>query len=150
MGGFATSTAFSAMQYAMDNAQSAEKAKVNAGAAAAAAQAQADQIKTAQAIDERTRQDNLERALATQRARSGAQGTSGGGSSTAALASLASDAAQDNADSIEVANQRIQKINDDYQWGQSKSLLDTTYPTYRNGLSLVRQGVSGGLSLLDE
>lgn len=150
MGGFATSTAFSAMQYAMDNAQSKEKAKVNAASAAAAAQSQADQIKTSQQIEERTRQDNLERQLASSRARFGAQGTSGGGSSTAALATLAGDAAQESADSVELANQRIQRINDEYRWGQSKSLLDSTYPAYRSGLSLVRQGVSGGLSLLDE
>lgn len=150
MGGFVTSTAFSAMQYAMDNAQRKDELQTDNAIAMADAQSQADDIKSKQAIDERNRQDNLKRALAAQRARFGAQGTSAGGSSTAALASLARDAAQESDDSREIANQRLQRIDEEYRWGRSKSLLDSTYPTYRNALSLMRQGVSGGVSLLDE
>lgn len=150
MGGFVTSTAFSAMQYAMDNAQRKDQQDTNTSIAAADAQSKADQIKSQYAVDERNRQENLQRALATQRARFGAQGTSAGGSSTAALAALASDATQESSDARNAANQQIQRINDQYTWNQSKSLLDSTYPTYRNALSLVRQGVAGGVSLINE
>lgn len=150
MGGFVTSTAFSAMQYAMDNAQSKSEANTESAIAAADAQSKANQIKSELEVDERNRQETLKRALATQRARSGAQGTSGGGSSTAALAALASDTAQESSDARNLANQQIQRINEEYSWGQSKSLLSSTYPTYRNALSLVRQGVSGSVSLIDD
>lgn len=150
MGGFVTSTAFSAMQYAMDNAQRKAEVKTDDSVALADAQSKADQIKASQAIDERNRQDSLKRALATQRARFGAQGVSGGGSSTAALSSLAGDAAQESTDARDAANQQIQRINDEYNWRKTKSLLDSVYPSNRNALSLMRQSVSGSLSLLED
>jgi hypothetical protein len=150
MGGFVTSTAFSAMQYAMDNAQRKAEVKTDDSVALANAQSKAEQIKASQAIDERTRQENLKRALATQRARFGAQGISAGGSSVAAQAALASDAAQESVDARNAANQQIQRINDEYNWSKTKNLLSNSYPANRNALSLMRQSVSGGLSLLDD
>jgi len=71
--------AMSAMQLGMDMAQqNAAQAQ-----AKAEAQAQTQQIQQTQAIQSRERQEQLRRALATQRARFGAQGIGGDGSAAA-------------------------------------------------------------------
>lgn len=149
MGGFATTAALSAMQYAVDSKQRGAEAKLEQQQAKAAAQSQAAQIQQAEAIDQQDRQERLRRAMATQRARFGAQGIGGGGSSEAALAGLAAEAEREGAQDQKVSALKLQRVGQEYAYGQRRSLLDETYPRYRTALSAVRQGLSG-VSLLDE
>ena len=112
------------------------------------AQAEVAQIQQAEAIEKADRQDRLRRALATQRARFGAQGTGSGDSSAAALGGLA-DADREAREAAELTDIRLQRVNDQLATVKRKSLLDTKYPRYQKAISAVRQGVSG-LSLLDD
>lgn len=149
MGGFVTSAALSAMQYAVDDKQRTAQSKVEQASAKSDAEAEVAQIQQADAIEQRDRQDRLRRALATQRARFGAQGTGGGGSSDAALAGLAAESDREAKEDQDLTNIRLQRVNDQLAWGKRKSLLDTTYPRYQKAISAVRQGLSG-VSLLDD
>jgi RNA 3'-terminal phosphate cyclase len=75
MGGFVTSAALSAMEYVVDEKQRKAESKVEQAAAQSEAASEVAQIQQAEAIEKAERQDRLRRALATQRARFGAQGT---------------------------------------------------------------------------
>jgi hypothetical protein len=149
MGGFATSAALSAMQYAVDSSQRKAEAKLERQQSQAEAQSQAAQIEQAKAIDQQDRQERLRRSLATQRARFGAQGIAGGGSSEAALVGLAAEADREAEQDDKVSALKMQRVDQQLSYGRSRSLLDETYPRYRTALSAVRQGLSG-VSLLNE
>lgn len=149
MGGFVTSAALSAMQYVVDEKQRTAQSKVEQAAAQSEAQAEVAQIQQAEAVEKADRQDRLRRALATQRARFGAQGTGSGDSSAAALGGLAADADREAREAAELTDIRLQRVNDQLATVKRKSLLDTKYPRYQKAISAVRQGVSG-LSLLDD
>jgi hypothetical protein len=73
----------------------------------------------------------------------------GSSSGDAALAGLAAEADRERSESNAVAELRSQRISDQLSYSKKKTLLDTTYPKYRNTISLMRQGLSG-LSLLDD
>jgi hypothetical protein len=149
MGGFATSAAMSAMQYTIDNAQRKAEAKLDRQQAAVEAGAEAAHLQQAQAVQDSERQERLRRALATQRARFGAQGVAEGGSSAAALAGLAAEADREGEAQSQDTARKLQRLNQQLSFGQRRSLLDQTYPRYQKALSVVRQGMSG-VSLLDE
>ena len=109
MGGMIPSAAMTALQMGMDVAQqkSAEKE------AKAEARAQTQQIQQTQAIATRQRQDQLRRALATQRARFGAQGVAAGsGSAEAALGGLEAEATREDAESRSLGELRIGRLSD--------------------------------------
>lgn len=149
MGGFATSAAMSAVQYAIENSQRKAETKLEREQSAAEARSEAAEIAQAQESDRQERQERLRRALATQRARFGAQGVGSGGSSEAALAGLAAEADREGEQEEKSASLKLQRVSDKATYGQRRSLLDETYPRYRSALSAVRRGVSG-VSLLDE
>ncbi|MBK8174233.1 MAG: hypothetical protein IPK66_02770 [Rhodospirillales bacterium] len=144
MGGMLPTAAMSVMQMGLESAQQ--------GAASAQAQAEADaqvqQIRQTQQIDSQQRRDQLRRALATQRARFGAQGITGGASSQAVLSGIEADAAQEEADSQALSNLRIGKIQQDADWQRRRNLLDASSPTYRSAFSLVQRGLRS-VPLLD-
>ncbi len=149
MGGFVASAALSAMQYVVDEKQRSAQAKLEQAAAQSEANADAAQIQQTEAMEKADRQDRLRRALATQRARFGAQGTSSGGSSAAALAGLAAETDREDREAEEFANTRLQRVTDQLATVKRKSLLDTKYPRYQKAISAVRQGISG-VSLLED
>lgn len=149
MGGFVTSAALSAMQYAVGEKQRTDELKIELAAAQSQANSEAAQVQQAAASEIAERQDRLRRAIATQRARFGAQGTGSGTSSTAALAGLASDADREDQETVDQANTQLQRISDQLATVKRKSLLDTTYPRYQKAISTVRQGISGA-SLLED
>ena len=120
------------------------------------AQWQVDQIRQAQQIDERQRRDRLRRALATQRARFGAEGIGTGGSAQAVLAGLAAEAERENSDDRAMATARINRINDQYDWKRRKfvletpraNLLEASRPKNQSNFNLLR-GALRTLSLLE-
>lgn len=103
MGGVLPSAAMSVLQMGFE----AEQARGQTAAQEANARAQTEQIRQNQIIEDRNRGDRLRRALATQRARFGAQGIGSGGSSQAVLAGLAAEAEQEHADSRAQTSSRI-------------------------------------------
>lgn len=146
MGGMLPTAAMSAMQLGMDMAQQ-NSAQAQAKAEA---QAQTQQIQQTQAIQSRERQDQLRRALATQRARFGAKGISdGSGSAAAALGGLQAEADREDQDATSLSALRIGRINDDVEWQQHRSLLDASQSRYRTAFSLMQRSLRS-VPLLDE
>lgn len=146
MGGMLPTAAMSAMQLGMDMAQQ-NSAQAQAKAEA---QAQTQQIQQNQVIQSRERQEQLRRALATQRARFGAQGISdGSGSAAAALGGLQAEADREDQDASSLSALRIGRINDDVEWQQRRSLLDASQSRYRTAFSLMQRSLRS-VPLLDE
>ena len=147
MGGMIPSAAMTALQMGMDVAQqkSAEKE------AKAEARAQTQQIQQTQAIATRQRQDQLRRALATQRAaRFGAQGVAAGsGSAEAALGGLEAEATREDAESRSLGELRIGRLSDQLDWQRRRNLLDVSSSGTRSAFSLVQRGLRS-VSLFDE
>jgi hypothetical protein len=128
----------SALQLGMDAAQQ----RAASAEARSDARAQSQQIQQSQAIADRQRRDQLRRALATQRARFGAQGiTASAGSAEAALGGMAAEVERESADSRAVSSMRINKINDELDWQNRRNLLEASSPTYRTAFSLMQRGV---------
>lgn len=138
MGGLLPGAAMSALQIGMEAAQrGAQQQQAKAEAAA-----QAQQITTTQAISARERQDQLRRALATQRARFGAQGLlSTSGSARAVISGLEEDAERDDADSRLLTDLRLDRLNDQVDWQRRRSLLDASMPAYRSAFTMLQRGV---------
>ena len=136
MGGVLPAAAMSVLQMGFE----AEQARGQTAAQEANARAQTEQIRQIQIIEERKRRDRLRRALATQRARFGAQGIGSGGSSQAVLAGLAAEAEQENADSRARTSSRISQINDQLAWSRKKNLLEASRPGNRMAFGLLQQG----------
>lgn len=146
MGGIIPSAAMTALQMGMDVAQqkSAEQQ------AKAEARAQTQQIEQTQAIASRQRQDQLRRALATQRARFGAQGVAAGsGSAEAALGGLEAEATREDAESRSLGELRIDRLNDQLDWQRRRNLLEASSSGSRSAFSLVQRGLRS-VSLLGD
>ena len=148
MGGFLPTAAMSAVQMGFAAAEQARQAEQMQAAQSANARAQINQIRLVNDIDSRRRQEQLRRALASQRARFGAQGITNGGSAEAALHGLAAEAQQHDEDSRALAQQRIARINQDVEWSHRRNLLNSYQPQYRASLSLLQQGIRA-IPLLD-
>jgi hypothetical protein len=145
MGGFLPSAALTALQAGMemaqrDTAQAEEKST---------AQAQIAQVRLAQQTEDRERRERLKRALATQRARFGAQGLSSSASSDAVLGGLTKEVEQEALDSATQANFRVDRINDQLAWSRRKSLLSPSSPQNRYAFSMIQQGLRS-IPLLDQ
>jgi hypothetical protein len=136
MGGVLPTAAMSVLQMGFDAAQQSNQA----AAQEAAARGQTEQIRQTQQIEERQKRDRLRRTLATQRARFGAQGVTGGGSSQAVLSGLASEAEQQIADSRALAATRINQINNQLAWSQRTNLLEASRTGNRTAFGLLQQG----------
>ena len=136
MGGIVPTAAMSVLQMGFEAAQKSNQA----AAQEADARSRTEQIRQVQQIEERQRRDHLRRALATQRARFGAQGIGAGGSSQAVLSGLAAEAEQENADSRALASTRINRINDQLAWSRRKNLLEASRPGNRMAFGLLQQG----------
>jgi hypothetical protein len=136
MGATLPSIALSAVQMGMATARES--------AASAAqedqAKAQMAQIRLQQKAEDRARQERLRRALATQRARFGAQGIGSSGSASAVLAGLASEAERQAGESRALSNLRTQNIQDQLVWSQRKNLLDASSPQNRLAFGFANQG----------
>lgn len=139
MGGMLPTAALSAVQFGMDMAQQ----KTGQAEAKADAQAQTQQIQQQQEVQLRDRREQLRRAMATQRARFGAQGLTagGGGSAESTLSGLEGEAARDEEDATNLSSLRIDRINDDLEYQQRRSLLDASSSRYRSAFSLMQQSL---------
>ncbi len=146
MGGMLPTAAMSALQFGMDMAQqNASQAEAKADA-----RAQTQQIQQQQEVQSRERRDQLRRALATQRARFGAQGiAAGGGSVEAALGGLEAEAARDEQEASSVGTMRINRIDDQLDWQKRRNLLDASSPRYRSAFSLMQRSLRS-VPLLDD
>lgn len=137
MGGMLPTAAMSALQLGLNAAQQAgaqDEAK-------AQARAQVRQIEQTQEIASRQRRDQLRRALATQRARFGAQGIAYGGSAEATLSGIEAEAAREEADAQSLNDLRIGRLNDQLDWQRRRNLLDASSPQYRTAFSLVQRSL---------
>jgi len=139
MGGMLPTAALSAVQFGMDMAQQ----KTSQAEAKADAQAQTQQIQQQQEVQLRERREQLRRAMATQRARFGAQGltATGGGSAESTLSGLEGEAARDEQDTTNLSSLRIDRINDDLDYQQRRSLLAASSTRYRSAFSLMQQSL---------
>ncbi len=138
MGGIAPTLAMSALKMGMETAQQRSTADN-----------QAEQIKTARNASQLERQKRLKRALATQRARFAAQGISSGQSSEAALRGYVDEAKREAASEEQMAELRIDRLQDQSDWSRRRNLLQLASPIKRSGSSLLQRGI-GGLSLFDD
>ena len=108
-----------------------------AAAREADSRAQVEQIQQSQQMEAQRRREQLRRALASQRARFGAQGISAGGSSEAVLSGLAAEAEQRDAETRSLSRSRINRINDQLAYANRKSLLDLSQKQANNSYSLL-------------
>lgn len=145
MGGLLPSAAMSALQLGMDAAQQ----RAAGDAAKDDARAQMQQIQQDQAVTDRQRRDQLRRALATQRARFGAQGlASGSGSAGAVLTGMQAESDREQAEDQARSGMRVGRIGDQLDWQRRRSLLDASAPRYRTAFSLLQRGLRS-VPLLD-
>lgn len=138
MGGIAPTLAMSALKMGMETAQQ-QSTTDN----------QADQVRAAQAANQRERQRRLKSALATQRARFGAQGISAGHSSEATLRGYVAEAQREADAEDQMASLRIDRLQDQSDWSRRRNLLQLASPMKQSSFSLVQRGM-GGLSLFDD
>jgi hypothetical protein len=124
MGGFVPAAALSALQIGIGAAQQERRADAANAAAKADAKARTAQIQLAQAADDRERKARLQRALATQRARLGAQGLGAGGSTDAVLAGLTKEASLSAEDQRRLNELRMDHINAQMNMQRRNNLLD--------------------------
>ena len=141
MGGMLPTLATTALQTGLEMAQQ----KAANAAAKADAQSQQQQIEQTQAINDRQRRDQLRRALATQRARYGAQGiATGSGSSEAALSGFQAEVDRAEANSQALSSLRIDRLSDQLDWRSQRSLLSASAPAYRGAFSLFQRSLRSG------
>jgi len=131
MGTFGPAEALAALTMGADLVQNRQQAKAANRAAAAQAAAETERIRRQQKIASDERRKKLRRVLAQHRARFGAAGISGGGSRSAVLDGLASEADQDIANTRAEAEDRINHINRDLQFSKKRNLLDASRPIKR-------------------
>jgi hypothetical protein len=137
------SVAMSAVQMGLETAQQ-NRAE---DAAKQQARAQAEQLQEAQSIASQQRQDQLRRALASQRARFAAQGIAPDtGSADATLGGLEADAAQADANAQSLTDLRVGNLYDSLS--QRRNLLDASDPRYRTAFSLLQRSLRS-VPLLD-
>ena len=141
MGGILPAVATTAMQTGLELAQQ----KAASAEAKADTRAQQQQIQQTQEISDRQRRDQLRRALATQRARFGAQGiVTGSGSGAAALSGLEAEADRAETDSQALSNLRIGRLSDQLDWQRQRNLLSASAPAYRGAFSLFQRSLRSG------
>lgn len=108
MGGFDPA---SAAMFALNLVNQQRQAKAQERSAQAQANHEISQLRQAQAIRDRQRREGLNRALATQRARFGAQGVGAGGSARAVLDGLNAESTRAGADEASGVASRVADIN---------------------------------------
>lgn len=106
------------------------------------AKARAAQIRQAQDIDVRDRQERLRRALAAQRARFGGQGLSASGSANAVLEGLAAEANREQAEANALAQTRIQQLGSELASAQRKNLLTAAQPYNRLAFNVLQRNLN--------
>lgn len=124
MGGFVPAAALSALQIGINAAQQERRADAADAAAKSDAKARIAQMQVAQATDERERKARLQQALATQRARLGAQGLGGGGSTDALLAGLTKESTLSAQDQRKLNDLRMDYMNAQVNTQRRNNLLD--------------------------
>lgn len=134
MGGFVPAAALSALQIGISTAQQERRADAANAVAKADAKAKIAQMQLAEAADERERKARLQRALATQRARLGAQGLGSGGSTDAVLAGLTKESALSALDQRRLNDLRMDHINAQASAQRRNNLLDLA--DYRTNAAL--------------
>lgn len=135
MASFVPTAALTAMQVSMEGSQ----AKAQDKAMRANADAQSAQLRYAQQVDEADRRERLRRAIATQRARFGAQGLSSSGSATAVLSGLAAEADREATASANLTSLRLNAL--DQQVDGRRSLLEASSPRNRLAFTLLQRGL---------
>ena len=141
MASFIPTAAMAVMQMGVDTAQRGRQARIAQSTAADQAQFQAEQIRQAQAIESEKRRRALRDALATQRARFGAQGVAVGASADAVLGGLAKEAADQERHSGALNNLRIGQIQNQAAWSGRRNLLEQSQSTYRAAFNLAQKGL---------
>ena len=148
MGSFVPAAAMSVLQLGAQSAQrnlqieqQNQQAKFARAAGEAEARGQIEQIQQSTQASERQRQEAIRRALATQRARYGAQGIGAGGSADAVLAGMAVEAQRDTQEARKVAQLRINQIREQTAWQNTRNLLDASQFANRSAFNLVQQGL---------
>jgi len=131
MGTFGPAEAIAALSMGADFVQSRQQAKAANRAATAQAAAETERIRRQQKIASDERRKKLRRVLTQQRARFGAAGISGGGSRSAVLGGLATEADRDIANTRAEAEDRINHINRDLQLSTRRNLLEASRPIKR-------------------
>lgn len=134
MGGFVPAAALSALQIGMSAAQQERRADAANAAAKADAKAKIAQMQMAEAADERERKTRLQRALAAQRARLGAQGLGSGGSTDAVLAGFTKESTLSALDQSKLNDLRVGHIDAQLSAQRRNNLLDLT--DYRTNSAL--------------
>lgn len=114
----------SAAMFALDLVKQQADARMQEKAARAQADYGTAQLRSAQAVRDRQRAENLKRVLATQRARFGAQGVGGGGSAQAVLDGLGLASDRDRADDAASLDARVADINDGVNALKRRNLLE--------------------------
>jgi hypothetical protein len=135
MASFLPTMAMSALQFGTDSAR--QQATKDAQKAATADQI--NQLNYAQQVDEQARRDRLKQAVATQRARFGAQGIASSPSANAVLDGLAGETDQAIADQSAMTSLRVSNLNDSL--AQRRSLLEASSPTNQLTFSLMQKGL---------
>lgn len=148
MGSFVPAAAMSVLQLGAQSAQrnlqieqQNQQAEFARAAGEAEARGQIEQIQQSTQASERQRQEAIRRALATQRARYGAQGIGAGGSADAVLAGMAVEAQRDTQEARKVAQLRINQIREQTAWQNTRNLLDASQFANRSAFNLVQQGL---------
>jgi hypothetical protein len=122
-------------------AQQKQQAELARATEEAQARGQIEQIQQSARMSERERQDAIKRALATQRARYGAQGIGAGGSADAVLAGMAAEAQRETQEIRKTAQLRINQIREQGAWQHTRNLLDASQFANRSAFNLVQQGL---------
>lgn len=121
MGGFLPSAAMSILQVGFDAAQNQQRKDLEMSTQKAQAQAQAKQIRNNLELDRQKNYQAMKRAMASQRARFGAQGLSGAGSTDAVLSGIAAEADRSNLESQILARTRLNEINNNMAFANKKA-----------------------------
>jgi hypothetical protein len=148
MGSFVPAAAMSVLQLGAQSAQrnlqiaqQNQQAALARAAEEAQARGQIEQIQQSAQANERQRQYAIKRALATQRARYGAQGIGAGGSADSVLAGMAAEAQRENQETRKAAQLRINQIREQGAWQNTRNLLDASQFANRSAFNLVQQGL---------
>ena len=106
-----------------------------------------DTIERRNAEERRRIEDRLRRQLASQRARAGAAGIGGSGSSNAIIQGLIEEASIADQTSQQEASQSVATINRNARNARRNNLLELADSSARRGISLISRG--SGSSLFD-
>lgn len=141
--------ALMAAEFGLKSLQQRSAARGQESAQREAANARIAQIRETQALEERRRRERLRRAMATQRARFGAQGLGAGGSAAAVLRGLEAEAGRDDRDSRALVDMRIGDIERGLAQSRRRNLLEASQMRQDFALGAFRKGLPKVLSLLE-